>query len=157
MGTATLSISDTVGSGIGVCHLAAVSAAACTVSKPQRNCGVRHDAPGRSLAILPVFWLLVLVQHELVDAYRTFTAYLSQGPHSLPAVIRDLPWVGARLQESLDRYSADPAALERAVPGWFQRWGGQLAALLGDVGRNLAKIFVSVLTLSSSIATGMNS
>jgi len=100
-----------------------------------------------SMAILPIFWLLVLVQHELVDAYRTFTAYLSQGPHSLPAAIRDLPWAGARLQETLDRYSADPAALEREVPGWFQRWGGQLAALLGDVGRNLAKIFVSVLTL----------
>jgi predicted PurR-regulated permease PerM len=100
-----------------------------------------------SIAILPLFWLLVLVQHELFAAYRTFTAYLSQGPHALPAAIRDLPWAGARLQQSLDRYSADPAALAREASAGLQRWGGELAALLGNVGRNLAKILVSVLTL----------
>src|SRR6516162_2422915 len=27
-----------------------------------------------SVAIVPLLWLLVLVQHELVDAYRNFTA-----------------------------------------------------------------------------------
>jgi hypothetical protein len=29
-----------------------------------------------ALAIVPLFWLLILMQHGLVDAYRNFTAYL---------------------------------------------------------------------------------
>ncbi len=100
-----------------------------------------------SLAVVPLVWLLVLVQHELVDIYRDFTAYLAQGPHTLPAVIRDLPLAGAWLQESLDRYGSDPAALGREFTLALQRWGSQLTALLGDVGRNLGKLLVALLTL----------
>ena len=98
-------------------------------------------------AIVPLFWLLVLVQRELVDAYRDFTVHLSQEPHELPAAIRDLPWLGGWLQQSLDRYASDPSALGREFTWWLQRWGGQLASLLGNVGRNIAKLLVAVLTL----------
>ena len=100
-----------------------------------------------SLAVVPLVWLVVLVQRELVDTYRDFTAYLAQGPHTLPAVIRDLPVVGAWLQGSLDRYGNDPAALGHEFTLGLQRWGGQLTALLGDVGRNLGKLLVALLTL----------
>src|SRR5579864_6624562 len=40
-----------------------------------------------AVAIAPLFWLLVLIQHELVDAYGSVTTYLSQGPHTLPAAV----------------------------------------------------------------------
>jgi predicted PurR-regulated permease PerM len=100
-----------------------------------------------SLAIVPLVWLLMLVQHELLDAYRDLTAYLAQGPHTLPAVIRDLPLAGPWLQDSLDRYGNDPSALGREITLGLQRWSGQLTALLGDVGRNLGKLFVALLTL----------
>ena len=55
-----------------------------------------------TVAIVPLFWLLVLIQHEVVDAYRSFTAYLSQGPQVLPAVIRDFPWLGSWVQDELN-------------------------------------------------------
>ncbi len=100
-----------------------------------------------AVAIVPLFWLLVLIQHELVDAYRSLTTYLSQGPHTLPAAVRDIPWLGAWLQESLNRYTSDPAALGREITGGLQHWKGQLAALLGGVGRNVGKLFVALLTL----------
>jgi predicted PurR-regulated permease PerM len=100
-----------------------------------------------AVAILPLLWLLVLLQHELVDTYRSVTAYLSEGPHRLPAAIRDIPSFGAWLQEHLDRYTSDPAALGREISSSLQLWSGQLAALLGGAGRNGAKLIVALLTL----------
>lgn len=100
-----------------------------------------------SVLVLPLLWLVVLVQHELLDACRDFATYISQGQRPLPSTIRDLPWLGDWLQQSFDHYSSDPAALGREFPGWLQRWGGQLASLLGDLGRNLGKLLVTMLTL----------
>lgn len=100
-----------------------------------------------ALAIVPLFWLLILMQHELVDAYRNFTAYLSRGPHNLPTSIRDIPWLGAWLQDGLNRYTTDPAALGREITTGLQRWRGELAALLGGVTKNVGKLFITVVTL----------
>ena len=100
-----------------------------------------------AVGIVPLLWLLVLLQHELVDAYRSFSAYLSEGPHRLPAAIRDLPWFGAWLQERLDRYTTEPAAVGREISSGLQLWSAQLAALLGGAGRNVAKLIVAMLTL----------
>lgn len=97
--------------------------------------------------IVPVLSLLVLVRDELVDAYRQLLDFLSQGPHALPTALRNLPWVGERLQASLDQYTTDPAALMREVSQWFQYSGAGLAALLGDVGRNLVKLLLTMVTL----------
>jgi predicted PurR-regulated permease PerM len=99
-----------------------------------------------TIAIVPLFWLLMLIQQEVVDAYRSFTAYFSQGP-LLPAVIRDVPWLGGWLQDELSRFSADPEALGREISAGLQRWSGELAALLGGVGRNVGKLLIAVVTL----------
>ena len=100
-----------------------------------------------AVAIVPLFWLLVLIQHELLDAYRGFTAYLSEGPHALPAAVREIPWLGAWLQDGLNRYANDPTALRREITDGLQPLRGQLAALLGGVGRNVGKLLVAMLTL----------
>ncbi len=98
-------------------------------------------------AIAPLLWLLVLIQHELVDAYRNVSAYLSQGPHELPRAILNIPWFGSWLQDSLDRYAGDPAALVREITSGFQDWKGELGALLGGLGRSMGKVFIALLTL----------
>ncbi len=100
-----------------------------------------------AVVIAPLLWLLVLIQHELVDAYRNLTTYLSQGPHTLPAAVRDIPWFGAWLQDGLNRYTSDPAALGREITDGLRGWRGPLGALLGGVGRNFGKLFVALLTL----------
>jgi predicted PurR-regulated permease PerM len=100
-----------------------------------------------AMAIVPLIWVLVLVQHELSDAYRDFTVYLSQGPHALPPLLREVPGAGKWLQESLDRYSTDPTALGREFTSWLHQWSGVLAAVLGEVGRNIGKLLISVMTL----------
>ena len=98
-------------------------------------------------AIVPLLWLLVLIQHELVDAYRSVSAYLSQGPHELPPAIRNIPWFGSWLQDGLDRYAADPATLSREIASGVQRWKGELWRLLGGLGRSVGKAFIALLTL----------
>jgi predicted PurR-regulated permease PerM len=100
-----------------------------------------------SVGIVPFFALLVLMQRELVDAYRAFTVYLAQGPHELSAAVRDIPWLGPSLQESLNRYTLDPAAVGRELTAALQGWKWQFGALLGGVGRNLGKLFVALISL----------
>lgn len=100
-----------------------------------------------ALAVLPLLWLLVLIQRELLDAYRQFTAYIGQGPHTLPAPARDIPWLGAWAQGLLDRYATDPAALGREVADMLRGWRGELGALLGGVGRGVGRLFITILTL----------
>ena len=100
-----------------------------------------------AVAIVPLFALLVLLQHELADAYRSVTAYLGHGPHTLAGPVREIPWFGDWLQGSLDRYDADPAALGRELSESLGDWNGQLAAVLGGAGRNLGRFLVTVLTL----------
>jgi len=100
-----------------------------------------------ALVITPLFWLLVLIQHELLDAYRQFTAYLANGPHRLPNAIRDLPLLGAWMQDALDRYARDPTALGREVSDALKGRKGELGALIGGLSRNVGKLFVTLLTL----------
>jgi predicted PurR-regulated permease PerM len=82
-----------------------------------------------------------------VDAYRNFATYLAQGPHELPTAIRDIPWFGAWLKDRLNRYMLDPTAVGRELTDALQGWNWQFGALLGGVGRNLGKVFVTLISL----------
>ena len=97
--------------------------------------------------ILPLLWLAVLVRDELLEAYSQLADYLSHGPHALPTMIRDVPWIGEKLQIKLDQYTTDPAALTREVSQWLQNSGAQVTAMLGGMGRTVAKLFLTMVTL----------
>lgn len=43
-----------------------------------------------------------------------------KGSYTLPRVIRALPWFGEQLQQQVNRYSAEPAALVHLVGNWVQ-------------------------------------
>ncbi len=100
-----------------------------------------------SVAFVPVAWMLVLVQHELLAAYRDFTAYIAQGPHALPRALREIPVLGGLLQDGIDRYTREPDALGREIAAALQRWSGKLGAIRGDLGRDRGKLLVALLTL----------
>jgi predicted PurR-regulated permease PerM len=97
--------------------------------------------------VLPLLWLAILLKRELVESYGTLAVYFKQGPHPLPTVIRDIPWLNNLVQAGLDRYASDPDELRREALSWLQSWAGELAGLLGDIGRNLGKLLVTMLTL----------
>jgi predicted PurR-regulated permease PerM len=99
------------------------------------------------VVVIPVVWVLFLVQGELSVAVRALAGYLTQGPRTPPSTIREIPWLGSLLQEQLLRYTSDPAELSRVASSWIRGLAAGLAALLGNIGRNFLKILLTLLTL----------
>ena len=97
--------------------------------------------------VLPLLWLIALLQGEFVLAYQAASAYMAEGPHRLPDFVLHLPWAGERLQELLDKFTADPAALRAQLANWAQQWLGQLGNLVGGVAQNALKLGFAVLTV----------
>lgn len=97
--------------------------------------------------VLPLLWLVFLLQGEFVLAYQAATAYLSEGPHQLPDFVLHLPWIGERLQDLLDQFSNNPAALRAQLANWAQQWLGQLGNLVGGVAQNALKLGFALLAV----------
>jgi len=97
--------------------------------------------------ILPILWMLMVAGDEMVAAYRAFATFLAQSPHELPAIVRRIPWLGELLQQQVDRFTSEPAALKSEITKWIQAWSGELAALLGGIGRNIGKVLTAMLTV----------
>jgi predicted PurR-regulated permease PerM len=96
--------------------------------------------------IVPTLWLLSVLRIELLDAYRRANALLAEGPHLPPALLK-LPWVGEWLQELVARMEVDPGALGAELRQLADRSFGEVARIVGGVGRNIAKMIIAVLAL----------
>lgn len=96
--------------------------------------------------VLPAIWLVALIRTELVAAYAAFTAQLARGVE-LPHVVFELPWIGPWLEELLARIAHEPGALNAELRSWIQRSAGELSGVIGGVGRNIAKLFIAMLSL----------
>src|ERR1700683_1675939 len=55
--------------------------------------------------VLPVLWILVLVQGELITAYQILTKYLAQGRAAAPNFLGRIPWVGQKIQDTMETYT----------------------------------------------------
>lgn len=106
--------------------------------------------------VLPLLGLVGLLQAEFVLAYQAVSSYLNDGPHRLPDAILQIPWLGERLQQILDSIAGDPTMLRTEALRWAQNWFGELAELVGGVGRNAAKMGFAVLTVLFVYRDGEN-
>ena len=71
--------------------------------------------------VLPLLWLIALLQAEFVLAYQAASAYMAEGSHRLPNIVLEIPWLGERLQELLDKFATDPAAVRAQLASWAQQ------------------------------------
>lgn len=99
-----------------------------------------------TVLIVPLVWLTVLMRSELLVAYQEVQALLATHPQ-LPSAVRNLPGIGAWLQDQLAALAADPQVLRQLVQDWLQQSSTEITALVGGVGRNLAKLFFAMLSL----------
>ena len=106
--------------------------------------------------VLPLLALIGLLQNEFILAYQAVSGYINEGPQRLPSIIKNIPWVGERLQQIFDRIAGDPAALRTEALQLAQNWFGQVAELVGGVGRNAAKMALAVLTVLFVYRDGEN-
>ncbi len=97
--------------------------------------------------VLPALWMLAMLQVEIGLAFSAVSASLAQGPPLLPEFIRGLPWVGDRLQGLLDQLVGDPKAFAAQFSPWMREGADHLVALVGDVGRNTAKLGFALITV----------
>jgi predicted PurR-regulated permease PerM len=97
--------------------------------------------------VLPTLWVVILLQHEIGAFFMAIAARIAQGPPTLPEFLLSVPWIGNWLQELLDRAFGDPVAFRTQVAGWSSQGAAYVLSLLGDVGRNAAKLGFALITL----------
>jgi predicted PurR-regulated permease PerM len=97
--------------------------------------------------ILPIFWFALLLQKQVADAYQTVLSYQAAGGGAPPAFLREIPWVGELIQRAIDRYAADPLLVRQLLIDWAQQSRAELVGVIGAVGRNLAKLLLTIVTV----------
>jgi predicted PurR-regulated permease PerM len=97
--------------------------------------------------IIPTVVLISVLRVELVKAYQQVAVLLSQGGPRLPEAVLKLPWIGDWLRELSQRMATDPRALGEELRQLVDRSFGEIATIVGGVGRNIAKILIAVLSL----------
>lgn len=95
----------------------------------------------------PLLGVAALLQDELTALYHAITATRAPGLVVLPMWLRDLPWVGTRLQEALRRYAEDPALLRQFALEWMQSSHDTLLDVGRGLSRNLVKLLVALFSL----------
>ena len=97
--------------------------------------------------VVPALWIGILLRGEIGVAIATLTAQLKQGSLVLPDFVRGLPWIGDALQALIDGSTGDPEAYRAQMTDWVRQGADQLVALVGDVGRNAAKLGLALVTV----------
>jgi predicted PurR-regulated permease PerM len=97
--------------------------------------------------VLPTFWMLSLLKNEGSLVFVELSARLTHAPPELPKFIQTLPWLGNWLNDLFTQMTANPAAFQAKVSTWISEGSNQLIPILGDVGRNAAKMGFALITL----------
>lgn len=97
--------------------------------------------------ILPALWMGMLLRSEVGIAIATVTTHLKEGSLALPEFIRSQPWLGDALQGLINELAGDPEAFKTQLTEWVRQGSDQLMALIGDVGRNAAKLGFALITV----------
>ncbi len=97
--------------------------------------------------VLPTLWMLSLLKNEVSLVFVELSARVTQAPPELPKYIRTLPWLGNWLNDLFTQMTANPAAFQAKISTWISESSNQLVTVLGDVGRNAAKMGFALITL----------
>ena len=96
--------------------------------------------------VAPLAWVAVVLRIEVVHAYHQSQDLLAGGLQLPPEVLR-LPWIGDQLHELTTRVAQDPHALGAELRKITDRSFGQIAHVIGGIGRNVVKLFLAAVSL----------
>lgn len=123
------------------------------VERIRARCGGRDTLAAALTTLLaaftlfgPLLWLAWLVQQEAGGIYPALQAFAA-APPPLPDWLRDLPGLGDWLTQQRAQLLADPQGMIAAAKDWLAAHSSEAAALVGGVGKNLAKLVLVLLVL----------
>ena len=97
--------------------------------------------------VLPALWIGMLLRTEVGVAIAAVTAQIREGAFVLPEFVRTLPCIGDDLQALLDELTREPEALRAQLTEWVRQGSNLVLTLIGDVGRNAAKLGFALITV----------
>jgi predicted PurR-regulated permease PerM len=96
--------------------------------------------------LVPTFGMVFLLRSELSEAYNDIVAALSR-QQGLPPQLLKLPLIGSWLQDFNAKLQSDPQALRDTFQSVLNSSYGRISEIVGDVGRNLAKLLITIFSL----------
>jgi predicted PurR-regulated permease PerM len=99
-----------------------------------------------SALVVPLAWLVLLLEGELINLYDALAAKIALGPIVLPESVRELPMIGDELQHIVDRFGDSPEALNAEAARLAGEWRDEITGIVGGVGKNMAKFGFALLT-----------
>ena len=96
--------------------------------------------------VAPLTWMAIVLRIELVHAYHETQALLAGGLQ-LPASVVKLPWIGEQLRDLTARAAQDPHVLGGELRKVTDHSFEEIAHVIGGISRNVAKLFIAVLSL----------
>lgn len=97
--------------------------------------------------MLPLFFLVMQMQIELVNLYSNATKNLSSAAAPVPDFVINIPLVGSQMHDWLERVIAEPTELKAQFMLWAKEGINQLPAIMGGMARNLGKFAFAFVTL----------
>jgi predicted PurR-regulated permease PerM len=97
--------------------------------------------------VIPMFWLLYTLKVELTHAVSVMNTQFNSGALKLPNFIQDLPVFGNEIAARFTQIMAEPDQFKIQTQNLLSQANKEAISLLGDIGRNFAKMGIALLTL----------
>jgi hypothetical protein len=120
-----------------------------------KKCGEQRTNLSATLMLLliilvigvPFVFAIFILQNEGQQLFVEVQKQLFSGHLSLPAFITGLPIIGHDIQRILDELNSDPHALRQNIVLWLQSHVNYGRFVLGEISRNLVKLFFALFSL----------
>lgn len=99
------------------------------------------------LIAITLYWLLVMLQHELKLIYPLLLNNLSQPTISVPEAIKNIPWLNSLLQHYIDQINSNDAGLKAQLLDWLRQWLREFGNFIGSLGKHMIKFIFTLATL----------
>lgn len=97
--------------------------------------------------VLPLIWLITMVQADVPRAVRMIGEYLSQPQTDLAATLRKVPLIGSELERLLAQLPEDRQELRQMLLNGAKPLADDAARVLGGFGRNAVKFSLALITV----------
>lgn len=108
-----------------------------------------------SVVVVPLIWLMVLLQAELLALIRALPEWLEQKPE-LPAFVSRVPFFGSELQSMVGQFEDLQGLLKQHALPWLKRFGTPMIGIMTNLGQDAFVLLMTLFTLFFLFRDGLN-